>query len=302
MFKEGEKIAKSLGLKEERLKTFIQSGEFLTTALIRCIEGANTRAKRQRTDSLKQYLQDFGVLPMVWHWSEDRTFFPIEYFDDVGTNFYPCLRAFKSLMGFEAYAMAVLEIGHPVMFPLMPLRMQGDNKDKVVSTLDLEAYAAPMFMNYAAPKTSFDSYMSIMSLDGEVCMHRPDALRDPSPKPPPESEESNEGDKDEASIQRLKPDVLDNHLEVLDVARYWMRENRFYPKAKLYSVKELPKEKKIREKDAREMSTLLADRRSGILPKKEDEGKLALAKKVNKWFSQKLKLAKPYEHGYRDII
>ena len=103
VFTAGKDIAKSLGLPEERLKTFVQKGEFLTDAIIRCVETANTRTKRTRADALKAYLKEHAVIPMVWDWDEKRSFFPVGYLDDIAANFTECLKAFKSLMGFEAY-------------------------------------------------------------------------------------------------------------------------------------------------------------------------------------------------------
>ena len=100
VFKAGKKIAKALGLPEERLKTFVQKGEFLTDAIIRCVETANTKAKGTRTKALKDYLKKFAVIPMVWDWDEKRSFFPVGYLDDIEAKFTECQKAFKSLMGF----------------------------------------------------------------------------------------------------------------------------------------------------------------------------------------------------------
>ena len=302
VFEAGKDIAKSLGLSEERLKTFVQKGEFFTDALINCVEKANTRTKNKRIKVLKAYLNKYGVLPMVWDWDEERSFFPVKYFDDVRANFLESLKAFKSLMGFEAYALAVLGVGHPVMFPVMPLRIQGENKDKVVDILDLKDYEAPMFMDFAAPKTSFDSYMNLMFLDNEVCKHRPDTLKERKPiiQGTEANVESDGGQKKEYSIQRVKPGVLEKHLDVLGVARYWKPADRFYAKAKYHS--EQNGTKKITEKEAGEMSRLIGVKKSGGVLKPNEENLLARAIKINEWFSQKLKLAKPYEQGYCDII
>lgn len=290
VFKAGKDIAKCLGLPEERLKTFVQKGEFLTDAIVRSVEKANTRTKSKRIEALRDYLQKYRILPMVWDWNEGRSFFPVKYLDDVRANFPECQKAFKSLMGFEAYALAVLGVGHPVMFPVMPLRIQGENKDKVVGGLDLDEYEAPMFMDFAAPKTSCDSYLELMSLDNEVGKWRTAALRI---RPRKSGEE-------EYSIQRIKPGVLESHLDVLDVARYWTRENRFYAKAKFYSAVML--KKKIIQKEAETMAKALENRKSGKILTKTEEDELARAFKINEWFSQKLKLAKPYEQAYRDLI
>ena len=290
VFKAGKDIAADLGLGEERLRTFVHSGEFLTDTIVRSVEKANTRTKSKRFEALRVYLQKYGVLPMVWDWTEGRSFFPVKYLDDVRANFLECHQAFKSLMGFEAYALAVLGVGHPVMFPVMPLRIQGENKDKVVGGLDLEKYEAPMFMDFAAPKTSCDSYMELMSLDNEVGKYRAAALRI---RPRKTGEEG-------YSIQRIKPGVLESHLDVLDVARYWERQDRFIAKAVFHSAVKL--KKKIVQKEAQPMAKALEDKKSGKILTKAEEDELAKAIKIIEWFSQKLKLAKPYEQAYRDLI
>ena len=286
VFKAGKKIAKDLGLSEERLKTFVQKGEFLTDAIIRCVETANTRSKSTRIRALKDYLKNYAVMPMVWDWNEKRSFIPVGYLDDIESNFTECHKAFKSLMGFEAYAMARLEIGHPVMFPVMPLRIQGENKDKVVGNLNLEKYEAPMFMDFAAPKTACDSYLELMLLDHEVRKQRPHRPGDPQEQP--------------YSVQRIKPGVLEGHLDVLDVARYWERQDRFIAKAVFHSAVML--KKKIVQKETEPMAKALEDMKSGKILTKAEEDELAKAIKINEWFSQKLKLAKPYEQAYRDLI
>lgn len=286
VFDAGKEIAHCLGLSEERLKTFVQKGEFLTDAIIRCVETANTKAKGTRVRALKDYLQKFAVIPMVWDWDENRSFIPVGYLDDIESNFTECQKAFKSLLGFEAYAMAKLEIGHPVMFPVMPLRIQGKNKDKVVGNLDLEKYEAPMFMDFAAPKTSCDSYLELMLMDHEVRRQRPHLPGDPQEQP--------------YSIQRIKPGVLEGHLDVLDVARYWERQDRFIAKAIFYSSVML--ERKTLQKKAKSMSQALKKRKSGDILTKDEEHELAEATEIVEWFSQKLKLAKPYEQAYRDLI
>ena len=286
VFKAGKEIAHCLGLSEERLKTFVQKGEFLTDAITRCVETANTKAKSTRIRALKDYLKKYAVIPMVWDWDDKRSFFPIGYLDDIAANFTECNKAFKSLMGFEAYTLAVLGVGHPVMFPVMPLRIQGKNKDKVVGNLDLEKYEAPMFMDFAAPKTACDSYLELMLMDHEVRKQRPHRPGDPQEQP--------------YSIQRIKPGVLEEHLDVLDVARYWEHEDRFTAKAIFYSS--LMQEKTMFLKEAESMSQALKKRKSGDTLTKTEEDELAKAIKINEWFSQKLKLAKPYEQAYRDLI
>ena len=70
VYKEGRKIAESLGMPEERLRTFIQSGRHLTDDIIKNVEGAKGRAKGARRKALGDYLKDFGVLPMVWNSDE----------------------------------------------------------------------------------------------------------------------------------------------------------------------------------------------------------------------------------------
>ena len=141
------------------------------------------------------------------------------------------------MMRFEAYALAVLKIGHPVMFPVMPLGIVGDNREIVVNDLALEKMNAPMIMEYSAPKTAFDSYIGLMSMDDEVLRHRDDMLLEPEHEAKkqktvsPDSESTDEKNRAESEsdvheITRLRISKLDQHLQVYDLRKPWVSGRR----------------------------------------------------------------------------
>ncbi len=308
VYKAGKNIAQALKMPEERLKTFVQDGRFLTEDIRLWVEQATGTDKGARRKALRDYLVDFGVLPMVWNWDEKRSFLPRKYFEaiDEETTYYESLMAFKSLMGFEGYAMSVLKIGHPVIFPVVSLKYDALNKKVKIEQLDLEAEKAPMFMDFSAPKTSFDHYMNLMLLDNEVCKRRPDILREPEPEEQAADleAEADEGEKmarpkKEHKIKRVKPRVLDKHLEVLDVGRHWTPANTFYQRAKLYAARKL--KRKMQKKEADQYQELLDGKIKKPLSK-IDAAKFDLAIEIKEWFSQRLKYAKRYEMAYQDIV
>ncbi len=262
-----DSLAKDLGLPEDLFRKFVHPDGFLTDILRNKIESSRGRAKGSRRKALKQYLSELAIVPMCWKWGDEGTFFPKQYFEEVQMNYLSCIKAYKSLLGFEAYAMAVLGVGHPVMTPLMPLTIVGKNRSVVISQLELDKYTAPMFLDYSAPKQTIDAYSNLYSIDNEMFAHRKDLLSVEDPKSDPE----------DARIERIKPFVLDQHLAVLDVARHWERKRRFADKADYYARIELGRP--ISRQEAYENSD-----------------------PISEWFSQKLKLAKPYEKGYREII
>lgn len=308
VYKAGKKIAQALKMPEERLKTFVQDGRFLTEDIRLWVEQATGTDKGARRKALRDYLVNFGVLPMVWNWDQEDSFLPRTYFEavDEGANYYECLMAFKSLMGFEGYAMSVLEIGHPVIFPVVSLKFDAKNKKVRIEHLDLEAEKAPMFMDFSAPKTSFDHYMNLMLLDNEVCKRRPDILLEPEPEEQAADlvADTDEGEKmakpkKEHKIKRVKPHVLDKHLEVLDVGRHWTSADNFYQRAKLYAARKL--KRKMQKKEADHLLELLEDKNKRTLNKNEAV-ELGLAIDIKEWFSQRLKYAKRYEMAYQDIV
>jgi len=233
----GPPIAKKLGMPEERFKSFIQSGSFLTDEIIDHVEKSERRTKGARRQALGNYLEEFGIIPLIWTWGEAEPFFPRKYFAESHDNFIKCHEAFKSLLSFEAYALAVLKIGHPVMFPVMSLGIVGDNKEIVVEDLTLEKMDAPMIMDYSAPKTAFDSYIGLLSMDDEVLRHRDDMLLEPEPKAKkskpvssdsesPDEKNSTESKSEVHEITRLRISKLDQHLQVYDLRKPWVSGRR----------------------------------------------------------------------------
>ena len=283
----GPAIAKKLGMPEVRFKTFVQSGRCLTDEIFDHVEKSERRTKGARRQALGDYLDEFGIIPLIWTWGEAEPFFPRKYFTESHDNFTKCLETFKSLLKFEAYALAVLKIGHPVMFPVMPLGIVGDNKEIVVDDLMLEKMDAPMIMDYSAPKTAFDSYIGLMSMDDEVLRHRDDMLlgsgserqtkKQRTVSPDAESaDEKNSPEPDVHEITRLRISKLDQHLQVYDMRKPWVPGRRDKGTVDCYN---LIKKTSI----SREFIT-------------KNWGK------ISKAVSDRLAEAKPYVARYRKII
>ena len=283
----GPAIAKKLGMPEVRFKSFVQSGSFLTDEIIAHVEKSERRTKGARRQALGNYLEEFGIIPLIWTWGEVEPFFPRKYFAESHDNFIKCQEAFKSLLKFEAYALAVLKIGHPVMFPVMPLGIVGDNKEIVVDDLMLEKMDAPMIMDYSAPKTAFDSYIGLMSMDDEVLRHRDDMLLGSGPElktkkqktVPSDAESTDEKsstEPDAHEITRLRISKLDQHLQVYDLRKPWVSGRRDKGVVDCYNL----------------VFNTNVDRAF------IDKNWGSISQKV----SDRLAEAKPYVDGYRNII
>ncbi len=287
VYDSGPAIAKKLGMPEVRFKSFVQSGSFLTDEIIAHVEKSERRTKGARRQALGNYLEEFGIVPLIWTWGEAEPFFPRKYFAESHDNFIKCQEAFKSLLKFEAYALAVLKIGHPVMFPVMPLGIVGDNKEIVVDDLMLEKMDAPMIMDYSAPKTAFDSYIGLMSMDDEVLRHRDDMLlgsgqelktkkQKTVPSDAESTDEKSSTEPDAHEITRLRISKLDQHLQVYDLRKPWVSGRRDKGTEDCYSL--------INNTSlSREFIT-------------KNWGK------ISKAVSDRLAEAKPYVEGYRNII
>lgn len=258
VFEAGAGLPKMLGLPEERFRTFIQSNRCLTDDIIKAVEGKSGRAKGVCRSELRAYLKTHKIVPMTWDWSEKRPFFPRELFTHTQSWFHHCYTIFNALMRFEAYALAKWGLGEPVMFPLAFLRVgsdaERDSDPELICALDLKRYAAPMFLDFTAPKNAFDAYCDafahqLNTQPSRICPN---------------------------GIGKINEDQFDQHLEVYDVARPWISGRRDNAVLGLYAAKT-----------------------------KIDKNTLSLKadwKKMSFWFSQKLKLAKPFVDKYQEFI
>mgnify|MGYP003615350938 CR=1 FL=1 len=279
----GPEIVRKLGMHPKRFGSFVQSGKFLTDDIVEQVEGSVKRTKGAMRRALGDYLHEYGVIPMMWTWGESGSFFPRSYFEEPHDNYMRCVEAFKALLWFEGYAMAVLKIRHPIMFPVMPLAMQGDNREIVVDNLMLGGVKAPMYMDYSMPQNAFDAYIGLLSLDDEVLRHREDMLMGSVPKqsksckPAPGAVDSEQGTGTPVhDITRLRISKLDQHLLVYDLRKPWVPGRRDKGTVECYN---LIKKTSI----SREFIT-------------KNWGK------ISKAVSGRLAEAKPYVKGYRKII
>ena len=163
----------------------------------------------------------------------------------------------------------------------------GDNKEIVVDDLMLEKMDAPMIMDYSAPKTAFDSYIGLMSMDDEVLRHRDDMLLGSGPelktkkqkKVPSDAESTDEKsstEPDAHEITRLRISKLDQHLQVYDLRRPWVSGRRDKGTEDCYNLI-----------NSTSLSREFITKNWG---------------KISKAVSDRLAEAKPYVEGYRNII
>lgn len=221
VFKAGKDLPVHLGLPEERFRTFIQNNRCLTDDIIKAVEGATGNTKHFRREKLKTYLKTHKIIPLTWDGFDKRPFIPRELFCKTQSWYHNCFIVFSALMKFEAYALGILKIGQPVMFPLTLLRVELKNKEASIN-VDLTGYDAPMFLDFSAHKESFDSYCDAFTLHLKSHVNTDDPVLLPTEK----------------GAARFDEDFYDNHLRVFDVARPWdkgRRDNailRFYAEDK----------------------------------------------------------------------
>lgn len=221
MFKAGADLPGDLGLPEERFRTFIQNNRCLTDDIIKAVEGSSGRTKGSRRTKLADYLKLHKIIPLTWDWDEKRPFFPRELFSKTQSWHHHCFLVFNALMKFENYALNILEIGQPVMFPVALLKSELKNKVKVVAKLHPEGYEAPMFMDYSAHKESCDAYFD--AYEYHLNMHR-GGIEEDAPA-------------GEGGIRRMEDQYLAPHLEVYDVRRPWIPGRRDNATLRFYELK-----------------------------------------------------------------
>ena len=235
VFEAGPIFAQKLGMPVERFKTFIQDGNYLTDDIHEWVEGSERRTKGARRKMLGEYLKAYRIIPLAWCWTDKDSFFPRHLFSDPRKNFLGCYEILKSLLNFETYALGVLKIGHPIMLPIVSLRLKDDKKYKLVEILDLKTFPTPMLMDYSATKTSVETYLGLMGLDDEIANYRDMMLRKSDskvnkPKPinsPPESNrDTDKVEPFEYDITRLRHSKLDQHLQVYDLRKPWVSGRR----------------------------------------------------------------------------
>ena len=155
-------LAEILGFNESRFETFIQSNRPLTDELIAAV---SLPEHGERREALAAFLETHRVLPVTLN--KKRPFLAKEFYEMSERNVHNWEVAFNSLMHFEAYAMSKLGLGHPVIFPLMPLAVSGTK----LETLKLESYDAPAFLNRSVPQTVVDHYSDALGVEIEVFRH-----------------------------------------------------------------------------------------------------------------------------------
>ena len=250
VYEDGPIFAQKLGMPVERFKTFIQDGNYLTDDIQEWVEDSKRRTKGARRKMLGEYLKKYRIIPLAWCWTDQDSFFPRRLFADPRKNFLECSEILKSLLNFEAYALGVLNIGHPIMLPIVSLRLQDDEKSRLVENLDLKTFPAPMFMDYSATKTSVETHLRLMGLDGEIAEYRDRMLGKPDSKtekrkpiiPTPESDRASEDTEPvEYNLTRIRASKLDQHLTVYDLRKPWVPGRRDKGTVECYNlVRKIP--------------------------------------------------------------
>ena len=191
------KLAKALGFKPDRFQSFKANGRYLTDEIMTLVAKP---INGKKGDLLSTYLKQHSVLPVNAIGENATPFFDRNLFETPQVVFDECFNIFKSLMVFEAYALAKLGVGHPVMFPVMPLKVVGQNKTVIVDKLDLSGYQAPMFLDFSVPSYLFEAYCEAITLDMQVNQfHRTGKLG--------------------FMNSRNRIAALDDHLKIIDYSR-----------------------------------------------------------------------------------
>ena len=160
-------LAETLGFNESRFETFIQGNRPLTDELIAAV---SLPEHGERRAALATYLETYRVLPVTWNKNDKRPFLAKEFYEMSERNVHNWEVAFNSLMHFEAYAMSKLGLGHPVIFPLMPLVVSGTK----LETLKLGSYVAPAFLDHSVPQEVVGHYSDALGVEIEVFRHNHD--------------------------------------------------------------------------------------------------------------------------------
>ena len=262
VYKAGKDLPGNLGLPEERFRTFIQNNRCLTDDIFKAVEGSNGNTKHFRRKQLGEYLKKHKIIPLTWDGIDKRPFFPRELFCKTQSWYHQCFIVFNALMKFEAYALGILKIGQPVMFPLALLRVEINGTD-TYANVDLTSYKAPMVLDFSAHKESFDFYCDALTLhlkshvkkDGQVQPAEKKAIK---------------------GAARFAEEFFDQHLRVFDAARPWDKGRRDNAILKFFADE------------------------NGLDPKTMTLH--ANWKEANKYYADKYEYAKPHIERYKEII
>lgn len=162
---EAAALAEILGFNESRFETFIHGNRPLTDELT---EAVSKPEHGERREALAAFLETHRVLPVTLN--NKRPFLAKEFYEMSVRNVHNWEVAFNSLMHFEAYSMSKLGLGHPVIFPLMPLVVTGTK----LESLKLGSYVAPAFLDHSVPQEVVDHYSDALGVEIEVFRHYQD--------------------------------------------------------------------------------------------------------------------------------
>ena len=159
-------LAKALGFKPTRFEIFIQNGRPLTDELIDVCRIGSMPAKT----ALREFLEKYKVLPTTWNTQTKSPYFPMEFglrkterVNYIYDTLLDCKTLFNNLLLFEAHSISDLKMGHPVMFPLMPLIVFGRKMEQ----LHLGDFPAPVLLDRFAPADLIGHYSDALDCEME---------------------------------------------------------------------------------------------------------------------------------------
>lgn len=159
-------LAMALGFKITRFEQFIHNGRPLTDELIDVCRIGPMPAKT----ALREFLEKYKVLPTTWNPQSKSPYFPMEYglreperANYIYDTLIDCKTLFNNILLFEAHAMSDLNMGRPVMFPLMPLIVLG----RKIEQLHLGDFPAPVLLDRFAPADLIGHYSDALDCEME---------------------------------------------------------------------------------------------------------------------------------------
>lgn len=204
-------LAKALGFKPERFEHFIQDAHPLTDELVHICKAGTQTAK----SALGKFLDIYKVFPTTWTRHSKAPYFPMEFgLDDRGRENYVfdtlanCRMLFNNFLLFEAFSMSDLSLGHPVMFPLMPLVVFG----KKIEQLHLDDFPAPVLLDRFVPVELIGHYSD--AFDFEMEWGRYKKNREKSNNTPEKSTKKTDKEKDAST--KVPWDSLAAYIRIYD--------------------------------------------------------------------------------------
>lgn len=157
--KASETLFKEFGWRPSSGKRFLLADRqrLMPLELLQILNSSHPKRARRLRSLLARFFLDFKVLPVG---RMKRPFFP-EDVASQGADLHLLIRFWNAILRVEAYAISVLGLGHPIMFPVMTLGkiVQRDTEYPVYEQIDLSRYSLPLLVDHNAPLRTITAYM-----------------------------------------------------------------------------------------------------------------------------------------------